>query len=192
MNYNTLSLRRLRKITVSLSEYTVSGARFEPETPLVLINTAQYCTMKCIVDHFIMIVFFRTGSAFLPSTKFDPVLRTFRVIKFRPPRLLQPSDHPQQAATVDTSEPEKCVTCDVLYDPSPEPIRADVIFIHGLHGSLDKTWKQGVWDVRNVRTVPVRQRNAQPETLELDIRSNSVVEENGRECDQAEDWVRRT
>ncbi|GFG38324.1 hypothetical protein Cfor_01735 [Coptotermes formosanus] len=88
-----------------------------------------------------------SGSVLLPSSKFDPILRTFRVIKFRPRRLLQQSDHPQQTATVDTSEPEKCVTCDVLYDPSPQPIRADVIFIHGLHGSLDKTWKQGVWDV---------------------------------------------
>lgn len=116
-----------------------------------------------------------SGFVHIPSSKFDPLLRTFRVIKFTPSRLLQQSDRPQQAATVDTSEPEKCVTCDVLYDPSPEPIRADVVFIHGLHGSLYKTWKQGVWDVRKVRTVSMRQRN-------------NVVEDNQLDCDQKDDW----
>lgn len=130
-----------------------------------------------------------SGSVLLPSAKFDPFLRTFRVIKFRPRRLLQQSDHPQQAATVDTAEPDKCVTCDVLYDPSPEPIRADVIFIHGLHGSLDKTWKQGVWDVRKVRTVPVRQRNVQPATLDEEARTNNVFDQRERDCDLAEDWL---
>lgn len=123
-----------------------------------------------------------SGSVLLPSSKFDPILRTFRVIKFTPSRLLQQSDHPQQAAAVDTSEPEKCVTCDVLYDPSPEPVRADVVFIHGLHGSLDKTWKQGVWDVRNVSTVHMRQGNVQPATLDED-----VVEDSQLGCDLEED-----
>lgn len=33
------------------------------------------------------------------------------------------------------SGPEKCVTLNVLAEPPPgSPIRADVIFIHGLHG----------------------------------------------------------
>jgi len=114
----------------------------------------------------------------LPSSKLDPILRTFRVIKFGPRKLIQRSDQVQQAA-----EPEKCVQCDVLYDPSPEPIRADVIFIHGLHGSLDKTWKQGIWDVRKVRTVPVRRRNSQPAALNEGIsrprftRHRSVVDD---------------
>jgi hypothetical protein len=70
----------------------------------------------------------------------------------------------------------------VLHDPSPEPIRADVIFIHGLHGSLQKTWKQGMWDVTNVRTVPVRQR---------DSCSGSEVEGKERDTDLAGDEVRR-
>lgn len=35
----------------------------------------------------------------------------------------------------------------VLYEPPKNvPIRADVIFIHGLHGSLVNTWKQGLWN----------------------------------------------
>lgn len=128
-----------------------------------------------------------SGSVHLTSSKFDPILRTFRVIKFTPRRLLKQSDHPQQAATVDTSEPEKCVTCDVLYDPNPEPVRADVVFIHGLHGSLDKTWKQGVWDVRKIRTVSVRQRNVQPATLDEDTQANNVVEDNQLGRDQEDD-----
>ena len=134
---------------------------------------------------------FSAGSVHLTSSKFDPILRTFRVIKFTPRRLLKQSDHPQQAATVDTSEPEKCVTCDVLYDPNPEPVRADVVFIHGLHGSLDKTWKQGVWDVRKIRTVSVRQRNVQPATLDEDTQANNVVEDNQLGRDQEDDRVKR-
>lgn len=42
--------------------------------------------------------------------------------------------------------PERCVTLDVLAaPPAGTPIRADVVFIHGLHGSLVNTWKQGLW-----------------------------------------------
>ena len=40
-------------------------------------------------------------------------------------------------------KPEKSVECLVLNDPA-EP-KVDVIFIHGLHGSLVKTWRQGDW-----------------------------------------------
>lgn len=40
--------------------------------------------------------------------------------------------------------PEKSVECLVLSEPEEE-IEADVIFIHGLHGGIDKTWKQGTW-----------------------------------------------
>uniref|UniRef100_A0A336MIQ4 CSON012896 protein n=1 Tax=Culicoides sonorensis TaxID=179676 RepID=A0A336MIQ4_CULSO len=41
---------------------------------------------------------------------------------------------------------EKCVNCVVLAEPPPgQPITADIIFIHGLHGSLVNTWKQGLW-----------------------------------------------
>jgi hypothetical protein len=89
-------------------------------------------------------------------------------------------------------EPEKCVSCDVLYDPSPEPIRADVIFIHGLHGSLENTWKQGVWDVTKVRTVPVRQRDSQPAALERDTWNDSSAEGKERDGDLIGDEVRRS
>lgn len=56
--------------------------------------------------------------------------------------------------------PEKCVQCEVLTTPEGE-ILADVIFIHGLHGGLDKTWKQGTWRNSNHKLVdqfPVRRQ----------------------------------
>lgn len=42
-------------------------------------------------------------------------------------------------------ETEKCVECIVLSEPTDAEIEADVIFIHGLHGGIDKTWRQGTW-----------------------------------------------
>lgn len=39
-----------------------------------------------------------------------------------------------------------CVTLNILAAPPPgTPIRADIVLIHGLHGSLINTWKQGLW-----------------------------------------------
>ncbi|XP_055530547.1 uncharacterized protein LOC129721695 isoform X2 [Wyeomyia smithii] len=43
--------------------------------------------------------------------------------------------------------PEKCVELVVLAEPpAGQPIRADVVLIHGLHGSQVNTWKQGLWN----------------------------------------------
>lgn len=54
----------------------------------------------------------------------------------------QESSQPVHA--IDDEFPEKSVECTVLTQPAEEPV-ADIIFIHGLHGGLDKTWKQGEW-----------------------------------------------
>lgn len=44
------------------------------------------------------------------------------------------------------SSPSSCVTLNILAQPPPgTPIRADIVLIHGLHGSLINTWKQGLW-----------------------------------------------
>lgn len=63
--------------------------------------------------------------------KIDPLLK---MIKLRnkqtvpkitiPKTVFQPSDY----------VPEKCVSLNILAQPESGPIRADVIFIHGLHG----------------------------------------------------------
>lgn len=55
----------------------------------------------------------------------------------------------EQNQDYEVSETEKCVECLVLSEPSDKEIEADVIFIHGLHGGITKTWKQGTW--RNER-----------------------------------------
>ncbi|BFF91819.1 uncharacterized protein DMAD_10023 [Drosophila madeirensis] len=44
------------------------------------------------------------------------------------------------------SDAPSCCTINILAEPPPgEPIRADIVLIHGLHGSLVNTWKQGLW-----------------------------------------------
>lgn len=51
-----------------------------------------------------------------------------------------------ESAQLEMSDiPEKCVECIVLSEPGDNKIKADVIFIHGLHGGLCKTWRQGTW-----------------------------------------------
>lgn len=45
-------------------------------------------------------------------------------------------------------QPEKCVNCIVLHEPEAEP-DADIIFVHGLHGGLDRTWTQGQWRLKD-------------------------------------------
>ncbi|XP_068153462.1 uncharacterized protein [Drosophila tropicalis] len=45
-----------------------------------------------------------------------------------------------------SSDAPSCCTLNILAEPPPgEPIRADIVLIHGLHGSLVNTWKQGLW-----------------------------------------------
>lgn len=44
------------------------------------------------------------------------------------------------------SDAPSCCTLNILAEPPPgQPIRADIVLIHGLHGSLANTWKQGLW-----------------------------------------------
>lgn len=46
------------------------------------------------------------------------------------PKISIPKTAIQQSENV----PEKCVSLNILAEPESGPIRADVIFIHGLHG----------------------------------------------------------
>ncbi|KAL1122787.1 hypothetical protein AAG570_003113 [Ranatra chinensis] len=43
--------------------------------------------------------------------------------------------------------PEKSVHLEVLHDPGPELRQADIIFVHGIKGALEKTWTQGLWSL---------------------------------------------
>ncbi|XP_059607424.1 uncharacterized protein LOC132255421 isoform X2 [Phlebotomus argentipes] len=76
--------------------------------------------------------------------KIDPLLKMMK--------LRRGATLPGRLPALLLEEPEKCVTLNVLAEPPADvPIRADVIFIHGLHGSLVNTWKQGQWDVHGKR-----------------------------------------
>lgn len=45
-----------------------------------------------------------------------------------------------------SSSSSSCCTLNVLAEPAPgTPIRADIVLVHGLHGSLVNTWRQGLW-----------------------------------------------
>uniref|UniRef100_A0AAG5DKZ8 DUF676 domain-containing protein n=1 Tax=Anopheles atroparvus TaxID=41427 RepID=A0AAG5DKZ8_ANOAO len=84
--------------------------------------------------------------------RIDPLLR---VIKLRKDSTSAPPIKPGGASPPDSLAllrvprhlPERCVDLVVLAEPPPgEPIRADIVLIHGLHGSLVNTWKQGLWN----------------------------------------------
>jgi len=59
-----------------------------------------------------------------------------------------PTSNPMQGPPFYTvrSDAPNCCTINILAEPPPgQPIRADIVLIHGLHGSLVNTWKQGLW-----------------------------------------------
>ncbi|XP_039283394.1 uncharacterized protein LOC111063546 [Nilaparvata lugens] len=91
------------------------------------------------------------GELLRGTSKLDPLLSTFKVINFKPRQLLWAPVQENARTSHElnkTIEPEKSVHCQILYDPGPGKITADVIFIHGLKGSLDRTWKQGEWNLK--------------------------------------------
>lgn len=61
---------------------------------------------------------------------------------------------------ISDEKPEKSVECVVLNQP--ENVTVDVIFIHGLHGSLVKTWRQGDWrhETHHLRKTTVERRTS--------------------------------
>ncbi|KFB47169.1 hypothetical protein ZHAS_00015207 [Anopheles sinensis] len=92
----------------------------------------------------------------LVAHRIDPLLR---VIKLRKESTSTPPLKPSVPGELPTPAnslallrvprllPERCVDLVVLAEPPPgEPIRADIVLIHGLHGSLVNTWKQGLWN----------------------------------------------
>ncbi|XP_058055969.1 uncharacterized protein LOC131207371 [Anopheles bellator] len=88
--------------------------------------------------------------------RIDPLLRVIKLRKdststaIKSPDLQPAATTPQQllaVARVPRPLSEQCVDLVVLAEPPPgEPIRADIVLIHGLHGSLVNTWKQGLWN----------------------------------------------
>ncbi|KAF6208663.1 hypothetical protein GE061_017121 [Apolygus lucorum] len=55
------------------------------------------------------------------------------------------------------SSEEKSVKCEVLYDPGDQQRDADIIFIHGIKGALDKTWTQGLWQLASLKVLNLKE-----------------------------------
>ncbi|CAH0698371.1 unnamed protein product [Spodoptera exigua] len=83
-----------------------------------------------------------------------------------------PSVGPQTAtgprtrrAGTDHLHPEPRVECVELYTPPAHAHQLDVIFVHGLYGSLGNTWRQGEWRTKyklDPTRVPLRNHEAAP------------------------------
>lgn len=64
--------------------------------------------------------------------KIDPLLK---MIKLRNRQTVPKISIPKTVVQQSDNIPEKCVSLNILAQPESGPIRADVIFIHGLHGN---------------------------------------------------------
>ena len=96
----------------------------------------------------------------LVAHRIDPLLRVIKLRKDSSPTVAikqgtatttptAPTAATSQLASLRVPRhlPERCVDLVVLAEPPPGvPIRADIVLIHGLHGSLVNTWKQGLWN----------------------------------------------
>ncbi|XP_050080350.1 uncharacterized protein LOC126567998 [Anopheles maculipalpis] len=87
--------------------------------------------------------------------RIDPLLRVIKLrkdstspaIAIKPGAPTLPDTQALAAVRIPRHLPDRCVDLVVLAEPPPGvPIRADIVLIHGLHGSLVNTWKQGLWN----------------------------------------------
>lgn len=82
------------------------------------------------------------GPSVSPLTPLTPLTPTMPSTPLSPSLIM----HSPPAFSLGSSGAASCVTLNILAEPPPgTPIRADIVLIHGLHGSLMNTWKQGLW-----------------------------------------------
>uniref|UniRef100_A0A1Y1NIA1 DUF676 domain-containing protein n=1 Tax=Photinus pyralis TaxID=7054 RepID=A0A1Y1NIA1_PHOPY len=134
--------------TDSTTIITISATRFRLAitvlTRAVLPTVIQVC-YKCLRNQKVVLDNVRhqiipTIFAFLANNISRSLSSVQRGLFY--PLLLRATITP--SSTRDEDFPEECVDCVVLHEPSGS-IVVDIIFIHGIHGSLQNTWKQGLW-----------------------------------------------
>ncbi|XP_011211740.2 uncharacterized protein LOC105229233 isoform X2 [Bactrocera dorsalis] len=82
-----------------------------------------------------------------PSTPGTPTMPILSPFLNEPSIVMANFSTDKRKATPPHTPAPKCCTIKILAEPPPgQPIRADIVFIHGLHGSLVNTWKQGLWE----------------------------------------------
>ncbi|XP_073997810.1 protein SERAC1 isoform X2 [Rhodnius prolixus] len=81
---------------------------------------------------------------------------------------------------------EKSVHCEVLHDPGPKR-QADIIFIHGIKGALNKTWTQGIWRLTQFQVLNLKQ--APETTWEIQVESIDEDGNGGRSICWPKDWL---
>lgn len=145
MHQNTLSIyvffffvhRRL-KVAVSVIARTVLPA-------VVDVYYACIRNQKTVVNN-VRHQLLPTVLAFLANSISRSLASVQRGITFPLSLRAIKQESSQPIVTIDDEFPEKSVECNILSEPDcEEDTIADIIFIHGLHGGLDRTWKQGEW-----------------------------------------------
>ncbi|CAH2101472.1 unnamed protein product [Euphydryas editha] len=85
-------------------------------------------------------------------------------------------------ASSDHLHPEPKVECVVLHSPAEPTV--DVIFIHGLYGSLGNTWRQGEWTSKYSKLptkVPLRRPHSVP-TCKCTTEKSNCLENTSEHC----------
>ncbi|XP_030369656.1 uncharacterized protein LOC115620527 [Scaptodrosophila lebanonensis] len=86
------------------------------------------------------------GLESLPDTPSLPATPIIVHPQNSPIPMLGPSGG-KRKSRVDHQPAPNCCTLNILAEPpAGTPIRADIVFMHGLHGSQVNTWKQGLWE----------------------------------------------
>lgn len=82
-----------------------------------------------------------------PTTADIPTMSVFSPFLREPSIVIANFSTGKQKTAMPHTPALKCCTIKILAEPPPgQPIQADIVFIHGLHGSLVNTWKQGLWE----------------------------------------------
>lgn len=97
-----------------------------------------------------------------------PSIEAAKSARIETPNKKRKSKAPQRQRSTEHISPVPKVECVVLHTPE-EDHNLDIIFVHGLYGSLANTWRQGDWKQKykwGPNRVPIKRPTSIPETCE--------------------------